>query len=90
MSCLITICSHIAVYLLLSTTVQSQQTDQTGTLSGAVEKIGPRSTQVCARDRTIITIPNAAFSDMKIVNWARCDRMLIMTLLQLRYETKLD
>lgn len=39
-------------------------------------------------DRTVITVPNAAFADMQIINWARCDRMLILATIGLRYETK--
>ena len=29
-------------------------------------------------------------SDMEIVNWAQCDRMLIRTMIGLRYETETD
>jgi MscS family membrane protein len=46
-----------------------------------------RSIQLRARDRTIITVPNATFADMEIVNWARCDMMQIRTSIGLRYET---
>ena len=56
-------------------------------MSGTIESIGVRSTQVRALDRTLISIPNAKFVDMEIVNWARCDRMLVTTRIQLRYET---
>ena len=61
-----------------------------GTRRGTVENIGVRSTQVRALDRTLISIPNAAFADMEIVNWAKCDRMLILTNIGLRYETAPD
>ncbi|MFB3105682.1 MAG: mechanosensitive ion channel family protein, partial [Pseudomonadales bacterium] len=54
---------------------------------GTVEVIGMRSIQLRARDRTIITVPNATFADMEIVNWARCDMMQIRTSIGLRYET---
>ena len=43
-----------------------------------------------ALDRSLISIPNAAFADMEIVNWAKCDRMLILTTIGLRYETEPD
>ena len=56
-------------------------------MSGTIEAIGVRSTQVRALDRTLISIPNAKFVDMEIVNWARCDRMLLRTILHLRHET---
>ena len=54
---------------------------------GTVERIGVRSIEIRARDRTIITVPNATFADMEIINWARCDMMLIRTSIGLRYET---
>lgn len=57
---------------------------------GTVENIGVRSTQIRALDRTQITVPNATFADMEIVNWARCDQMLIQETLEIRYETKPD
>ena len=49
-----------------------------------------RSLQIRARDRTIITVPNATFADMEIINWARCDMMQILATIGLRYETELD
>ncbi|GMG83614.1 hypothetical protein LNKW23_28270 [Paralimibaculum aggregatum] len=61
-----------------------------GNHSGTVEAIGVRSTQVRALDRTLISIPNAQFADMQLVNWARCDTMLIQEVLGLRYETGHD
>jgi len=61
-----------------------------GDFTGNVESIGVRSTQVRARDRTLITIPNAIFADMQIINWAKCDRMMIQTMIGLRYETEPD
>ncbi len=61
-----------------------------GDKTGTVEKIGVRSTKVRAIDRTLITVPNAALADMQLINWARCDRMLINTTIGLRYETDSD
>ncbi|MFP1632762.1 mechanosensitive ion channel family protein [Zhengella sp. ZM62] len=61
-----------------------------GTDTGTVESIGVRSTQIRALDRTLISIPNAQFADMKLVNWAHCDRMLILTTIGLRFETTPD
>jgi MscS family membrane protein len=49
-----------------------------------------RSTQIRALDRTLITVPNAQFADMQIVNWAECDQMLIQQTIGLRYETAGD
>ncbi|MEM7461566.1 MAG: mechanosensitive ion channel family protein [Pseudomonadota bacterium] len=61
-----------------------------GNLTGTVEKIGIRSTEIRALDRTIISIPNAKFADMEIINWAECDQMLIEAVIGLRYETTPD
>jgi MscS family membrane protein len=58
-----------------------------GDRMGRVERIGIRSTKIRAMDRTLISIPNATFVDLELVNWAECDRMLILTVIGLRYET---
>ena len=54
---------------------------------GNIEEIGLRSTRIRGIDRTITTIPNAEFCNMHIVNLTQRDRRLLMTTLQLRYET---
>ena len=61
-----------------------------GDKTGTVEEIGMRSTQLRAIDRTTISVPNAQFANMEIVNWARCDEMLINEVIGLRYETTAD
>mgnify|MGYP006272750091 FL=1 len=61
-----------------------------GPHSGTVERIGIRAVKVRALDRTLISIPNARFADMELVNWAACDMMLIHTTLRLRLETSAD
>jgi MscS family membrane protein len=61
-----------------------------GDQMGTVEYIGVRSTQIRALDRTLISVPNATFADMEIINWAKCDRMLIQRTIGLRYETESD
>ena len=58
-----------------------------GDQSGTVDNIGVRSTQLRAIDRTLLTIPNAQLADMQIINWAKCDTMLIKETLGLRFET---
>ncbi|WP_299482207.1 mechanosensitive ion channel family protein [uncultured Roseibium sp.] len=57
---------------------------------GTVESIGVRSTHIRGLDRTTIAIPNSKFVDMELMNWARCDEMLIRTTIGLRYETDTD
>jgi MscS family membrane protein len=61
-----------------------------GDKTGTVEAIGMRSTKLRALDRTLITVPNAALADMQLINWAKCDRMLINATIGLRYETEDD
>ena len=61
-----------------------------GETMGTVEQIGLRSTRIRTLDRTVVTIPNAEFSNMQIENYARRDRIWLQTKLQLRYETTED
>jgi MscS family membrane protein len=46
-----------------------------GSLEGRVEEIGLRSTRIRGLDRTLITIPNATFVNMNIINLTNRDRM---------------
>ncbi len=57
---------------------------------GTVETIGLRSTRVRTLDRSLLTIPNADFSDMLLENLAVRDKMRLYTMLGLRYETTPD
>jgi MscS family membrane protein len=61
-----------------------------GDQKGTVEGIGVRSTTLRALDRTLISVPNAQFADMQIINFAYCDQLLIEESLGLRYETTPD
>jgi MscS family membrane protein len=54
---------------------------------GTVEEIGLRSTRVRTLDRTVVAIPNAEFSNLRLENFARRDRMRIHTMIGVRYET---
>lgn len=58
--------------------------------AGTVESIGLRSTRIRGVDDTVTTIPNAEFSKVHIVNYAMRRRMLLLTVLGLRYETTED
>ena len=60
---------------------------QYGDQSGTVEAIGIRSARIRGMDRTLTTIPNAVLAKMPIVNVSQRDRMLIQTVIGLRYET---
>jgi MscS family membrane protein len=57
---------------------------------GTIEEIGLRSTRIRSLDRTVITIPNAEFSQMAIENYNRRDVMLLRATIGLRYETTPD
>ncbi len=61
-----------------------------GSEMGTVEEIGLRSSRIRGSDRTVTTVPNSDFSKMQITNFSRRDRMLLKTLLGLRYETTPD
>ena len=54
---------------------------------GTVEHIGLLSTRIRSLERTIVTVPNAEFSEIKLENYAMRDQRLFKTVLQLRYET---
>ena len=54
---------------------------------GTVEDVGLRSTRIRTLDRTVITVPNAEFSEIQIENFALRDRIRLQATLGLRYET---
>ncbi len=58
-----------------------------GEKMGTVEEIGLRSTRIRAPDRTLITVPNAEFSNKELINFTRRDQSLMNFTLGLRYET---
>lgn len=57
---------------------------------GTVEEIGWISTRIRSLERTIVTVPNAEFSEMQLDNFAVRDERLFKPVLQLRYETTPD
>jgi MscS family membrane protein len=54
---------------------------------GTIEEIGLRSTRIRTLDRTVVSIPNAEFSNLHLENFAKRDRMRIYTMIGVRYET---
>jgi MscS family membrane protein len=54
---------------------------------GTVEDIGLRSTRVRTLDRTVVSVPNAEFSQTQLENFAKRDRIRLFCMLGLRYET---
>ncbi|PRX47972.1 mechanosensitive ion channel family protein [Salegentibacter salegens] len=61
-----------------------------GEVTGNIEKIGIRSTRIRTLDRTVVTIPNGAFSSDTIENYAHRDRFRFVSVLNFRYETSPD
>lgn len=57
---------------------------------GTVEEIGLRSTRIRTLDRTVVSIPNAEFSALRLENFARRDRIWLKTTVGVRYETTPD
>ncbi|HET9241234.1 MAG TPA: mechanosensitive ion channel domain-containing protein [Oligoflexus sp.] len=58
-----------------------------GDIVGTVEDIGLRSTRVRTLDRTIVSIPNAEFSHMKLENFEKRDKLRWTTTMILRFDT---
>ena len=58
-----------------------------GTEVGTVEAIGIRSTRIRGGDRTLTTMPNGVLSKMPLVSLSQRDRMLIQSVIGVRYET---
>lgn len=59
-----------------------------GDNSGTVEDIGLRSTRIRTVDRTLIAVPNAAFSTMSLENFAPREKYCFRPPLQLRIDTR--
>ena len=55
-----------------------------GTLEGRVQEIGIRSTRIRGLDRSLITIPNATFVNLNIINLTNRDRMPYKRIVALR------
>ena len=58
-----------------------------GNNRGTIVRIGLRSTRIRGMDRTLISVPNADFSQLELINLTRRDRIRLKTVLGLRYET---
>ncbi len=57
-----------------------------GDVTGTVEDIGMRSTQLRTNARTVVTIPNGHFSSQQIENYSRRDRFLFDPVIGLTYD----
>jgi MscS family membrane protein len=61
-----------------------------GDKQGVVEEIGLRSTRIRTLDMSVVTVPNAEFSQVQIENLSTRSRIRLYTLIGLRYETTPD
>ncbi|WP_407669293.1 mechanosensitive ion channel domain-containing protein [Orrella marina] len=61
-----------------------------GSRDGTVECVRMRSTRIRTPDRTLLTVPNNEFSNMRLENYTNRDCMALNTTLQVRYETTPD
>jgi MscS family membrane protein len=61
-----------------------------GDKTGTIEEIGLRSTRVRTLDRTMLTIPNAEFSNLQLENFSKRDKFRFFPRISLRYETTPD
>ena len=57
---------------------------------GVVEEIGLRSTRIRTRDKTLITVTNADFAKMKIINLSRGDRGVVRLSLNFPYDMPVE
>ena len=76
-----------SITLFTNKPVRVGDTCRYGEHVGIVEEIGLHSTRIRSPERTIVTIPNAAFAQMQLDNLARRDRRLLTKRLRLRPET---
>jgi MscS family membrane protein len=61
-----------------------------GDKMGTIEEIGIRSTRIRTLDHTVITIPNATFSNIELDNITARERIRLLAILTVRYETTPD
>jgi len=78
------------VVLFIDKPVRIGDSCQFGELKGTVEQIGLRSTRIRGVDRTLISIPNAEFAKLRLVNFTRRDRILLKHVLGVTYETSAE
>jgi MscS family membrane protein len=79
-----------AITLYASTPVRVDDFCRFGDKIGTVEEIGLRSAQIRTLDHTVIHVPNAAFADMQLENFARREKVWYHPQLRLRSDTTPD
>jgi len=76
-----------AIILFINKPVRVGDFCRYGDQVGTVEHIGLISTRIRSLERTIVTVPNAEFSEIKLETFEARDKRLVRTTLGLRYET---
>jgi MscS family membrane protein len=61
-----------------------------GDKMGTIEEIGIRSTRIRTLEHSVITVPNATFSNMELDNLTLRERIRLRAILTVRYETTPD
>jgi MscS family membrane protein len=79
-----------AITLYLSRPVRVGDFCRFGDTVGTVAEIGLRSTRIRTLDRTVISVPNAAFARLHLENLAMRDKIWYHPRIRLRYETTPD
>ncbi len=79
-----------AVMLYSSQPVRIGDFCRFGDKMGVVEEIGLRATSIRTLDRTVIHVPNAAFADMHIENFAEREKIRFCPKISLRLDTTPD
>ncbi len=75
------------VMLLADRPVKVDEYCRFGDEEGTILEIGLRSTRILSRNGDLISIPNSKFSELKLANKSRRDRILLWQTIGLRYET---
>ncbi len=79
-----------AVMLYSSQPVRIGDFCRFGDKMGVVEEIGLRATRIRTLDRTVVHVPNAAFADMQIENFAEREKVWFHPKILLRLDTTPD
>lgn len=79
-----------AITLYMATPVRVGDFCRFGDKVGTIEEIGLRLTRIRTLDKTVITVPNGAFSEMHLENFAGRERFRFAPKIRLRYGTTPD
>ncbi len=78
------------ISIIMDQPVRVGDSGKFGAVSGTVEDIGLRSTKIRTLDRTLVSIPNAEFSDMTLENFEKRDKFRWTADLGIRMDASTD